>query len=1073
MLNAKPPSPKPPLHPESCEGAPNVKQQGYERGPSTTTSSSTIPSATPDMPQHGAPDGTRVTAANPPLSAASQLNATPESPPPRPSWEMRLAALRQRRRIVNAERKPQSDIAAAAADDDGATAAVSSSSSLAEERGGDADNEVERARQQPQVFVQHSKFSVSPFSSVLSTPTSDDESAEAFRSPLHVALEDSPVAPPAFRATVEYVADGPGRRGRDGGGAEGGSAVVPMPRTRAAVATGVRPPASPAPSGTSSVPASPPPAAVVMMAAAASPGAANVARPAMAGTRLSSRPVPSIMSAASTATFSEEPFAERSFGVFSWRDSPPSRPVRAAPMQPDSHTSDEESQLEGMYEDGEAAQMDWSVGTPPPELSAVAPAGSGPNNSALALEKKRGARAEVTKQFTVHTALLQKLSTPPLTSGVDSSSTSQTNASPPNMSSEVAVEVAQEPYEKATSLSGSLVSSSNGEDIDGKRAAPLSTEAPPYAALPEPFRQAMTARHYPQEKGVSHRIDAKQMHPSTGTQLERREANFSPTSAVAPGTATLSSVAHHEGDGDKTQDKADAKKKCAGGNTQPHNTALTSKGSSEPSNTRPSAPATQQPTAPLTATQTPSDRKPTWALNGESPAKGLSEKNVPLTRQERLVAEGNGAKANFADRDSRGKPLADKKGETVPPAHPVSNATATEMPFQRDARVGRTVPSSAQTFASPPPLTQFRVPRDAEEPVSKNAPATQPATPQEMAAASRTPPTKGPSPTSHANAYIVPAKAVRSDAQQRQYSDPVANRGSALPPLPSLRQVQKAPTLRPLLTQLVSQAMMHGAVQDSGSASPIAPVSPATDAPSLDHQVRTAVPTPSNYTHPATPSSDLLSSPVPTCQRPRAPSPGNSPEARRKTESPSLRSSSFLQQQQQPRYLEPNQPDWHAALVAGVRVHRDSPHTRRPHCPSRERSQTGRITSAWSSRSPGAWDGLMSSVSAERDASLLAESALSSSSGTTLRRAGSAAADRNASSTASRSASVRSLLSTVVYPIFNATSVGLKYNLTDPPPAAPSLRTECTQVIREELELQARLNKLKADSLCRRIERYH
>lgn len=59
--------------------------------------------------------------------------------------------------------------------------------------------------------------------------------------------------------------------------------------------------------------------------------------------------------------------------------------------------------------------------------------------------------------------------------------------------------------------------------------------------------------------------------------------------------------------------------------------------------------------------------------------------------------------------------------------------------------------------------------------------------------------------------------------------------------------------------------------------------------------------------------------------------------------------------------------DWKESLVARVREHRTSPHWQRSKTNSHERPHGGRIIPAWSSNSPGAWDGRMRSPSTEAD----------------------------------------------------------------------------------------------------------
>jgi hypothetical protein len=429
------------------------------------------------------------------------------------------------------------------------------------------------------------------------------------------------------------------------------------------------------------------------------------------------------------------------------------------------------------------------------------------------------------------------------------------------------------------------------------------------------------------------------------------------------------------------------------------------------------------------------------------------------------------------------------------PSSPGSSTSkdARAVPQQRGGN-----PVKQQTRAlptAPPPLTEFRFPMAEEEPAlsALRTAATQPVNRRDAKGAAVPAPTAtAPPSTSRVNAQPTQLESAAESPigqshvpEQRGSGNPVVSttNNTALPPP---RLAQKPPSLRPLLSQLVSRAMRDHAALDGSSVSSATATSYTADIPSSARRFHSAVATPSQFPHSAavadattaTPPSEG-GSPAAKGPRPPAPSPGNSPEDKQQQQQLSRGEwsrSSCPSSSLQPRNRDSNPPDWHASLMAGVRLHRDSPHTGRPHFYSRERSHSGGATSAWSSASPGVWDGLMRPASAERDVSLSANSVKSSPSYVALRRAGPAAtaADRTGSTTTAPSRSVpsRPLLSTAVYPAFHATSVGSKYTLTDLAPAAPLLSTDEAQVIREELELQAHLNKLKAESLRQRAERY-
>ncbi|KPI85773.1 hypothetical protein ABL78_5164 [Leptomonas seymouri] len=1152
-----------PLRSESSGDEFNVEQH-EQQGCQSDATSATITTVTSDVSRHGPPERIRVVGYSPAASTstASQHNVTRESLELRPSWERRLASLRQRREAATAERARQSDPATVAS-------ATSESSPPAEDRYGDevvvrTSTDVERTRQQQPQFAHNAECSASPFSSVLSRRTSDGESVEACHSSLNPPPVSSLVLSCVPSAAVKVEINSASRLGGVGGsdrGTEGSSlpSVPLVPRRVAATALDRSPLASPSPSAMSSISTS---RSTAVMGAVPS-SAANAERLAMAGSRPTFLRMPSNMSATSSATFAEAPVAERSFGMLSWRESPPSRPICAAPMQVNLNFVDEESQAEVMYGEAEMLQMDWYAGTPPPELSEAAGAGV-----LGAAAKKHAAAPEATGHALEHAAPLQKWTASPLSTAVSSSSASLVNASLTYVPSEMKGKVVQKPSGIASSPSDALESSYIQESIDDKHASPSPCATPPSTARVETYNRAVKPKCYPEDGGLSRTPGASSKLQLSALQLQHQEAHSSLTSTIASTSATLSWTAYHEGESEEHQERTASKergsaaqktptpteetvlctstaplsgetastwkanptrqqhaagsfgsavpqavasnahprdwKDCThkdkgaapastegagvaasavaitlplslrtlpshsqsvatyqrtlhsshtasesnessgeagtGESMPPVSSSFTSTTSSEPPNLRPSQRAAQQRTVRTTVSQALPRERLRSQLIADDPAYDPLQRKDPTAHHQRGVAGGDDLAAYPAYWNRYVEPLQGSKGIAAALQRHVSSAAALKDPLQKDTKAEKTAPSAAPTPKRSLPLTQFRSPFALEGPALEGASAARTAKPDEKGAATSLLATKALLLTSHENASTEHEGRATSTPQQPTHRDPVASNSVASA---SPRLSQGLPVWRPLMAHLVSNAVLSNAVEVGGSVS-ITPASPPTNVPSSVPDLHVPVATSLGFTPAAVPSCEAQSPPA------------------KKVES--RRSNSFSPSPQpQQRSLEPNQPDWHESLVAGVRQHRGSPHTTRPHCSLRERPHSGRITSVWNSASPGAWDGLMRSTSAKRDALLLADSALASGNDMTSR----------AQSTASCRTSVRSQLSTALYSSLNATKMGLKYDLTDMDTASPSWGRGKIQIIREELELREHLSKLKAETLRWRRERYY
>lgn len=164
-------------------------------------------------------------------------------------------------------------------------------------------------------------------------------------------------------------------------------------------------------------------------------------------------------------------------------------------------------------------------------------------------------------------------------------------------------------------------------------------------------------------------------------------------------------------------------------------------------------------------------------------------------------------------------------------------------------------------------------------------------------------------------------------------------------------------------------------------------------------------------------------------------------------------------------------PDWRDAIVAGVRVCRDSPHVRRTRCSSRERSRTERGGApVWSASSPGAWDRRTRSASTDRDASVPSVQSAAATATPPFSSFQQHTTERHHTA-----ASARPLLSAALRPVLLATTVGSRYKLLDDA-AAPAAAAPVTaaaagpDIIAEELHMRLVLSRLKAESAQRRLE---
>ncbi|KAK7199855.1 hypothetical protein NESM_000033400 [Novymonas esmeraldas] len=139
--------------------------------------------------------------------------------------------------------------------------------------------------------------------------------------------------------------------------------------------------------------------------------------------------------------------------------------------------------------------------------------------------------------------------------------------------------------------------------------------------------------------------------------------------------------------------------------------------------------------------------------------------------------------------------------------------------------------------------------------------------------------------------------------------------------------------------------------------------------------------------------------------------------------------------------------DWRQYIVAGVRTFRDSAHPRRARTVATECQHRGRSASLWGAASPGAWDGQQRSVSADGDDS-------------TCHSAGSG-----------RPTATHPPTSSVLYPVFRATTAGSRYKLLDEDTRLPSATALADRdIIAEGLAMQQRLARLKSESARLRME---
>lgn len=630
-------------------------------------------------------------------------------------------------------------------------------------------------------------------------------------------------------------------------------------------------------------------------------------------------------------------------------------------------------------------------------------------------------------------------------------------------------------------------------------------------------------RRHPLDKvaAASHRGSTRPKAHSACPQMESEDVNSLSNSALT--TATLSSMSCAESERDGVKDE-----RAAVNAEPPTDSASSSSVAEEKTHPAEGTVSSQlrNASAAKSAPQNGSRLSPAAAALSTAPREHVGDVDAPL--REAYPARSRTATVAAAGVDhtkpleptvrgiqSGAAPVVDRRTPPPPPS------AAAPRPRQQKAMTNETVTTGTSATTKPSPTvvdcsnveqgTRAVQSGNATDNLASQAPPIRAPPPSSSAsaqqrnfvqrAATKKPtttaataslPLTSPPPTEKA-AHAQPASAPLASSPLTQFSKPPAPQpvyaaapaapASALPPP---RLSQKPQGMRPLLSQLVAAAMADYTAQAGGAASPTTAASSTADLTPSTSRTRPAATTaappaavaaaavvaPSSSTTTAANGVSVSepTSPASTRPRPRAPSPGSSPEAKESATRSSPSQSTPLSHQL-PRHIDASRPDWHDSLVAGVRLHRDSPHTRRPRLSSRERSPSGRVTAAWNTTSPGAWDGQWRSVSAEREASLLAGVSASSSlvAYASLRRPGGPGGERSASTRGAPPAAVtRPLLSTAVYPAFHATTVGAGYKLTDPHRAA----ADDVPVIREELELQAHLQRLKTESMQRRAERY-